>query len=941
MAKFELLRFIGLSLFFPLIVGKLLEPKSEIRFGWGMLFDYHGQVLHGLNRYHLMIGLEIPDLRNYDYYTPLEYDPYYCEKYKTNKTQVLYATCTNTWPAYLEAIDKMNLYRSHVHDVLEKQLPAIIPGFKIEDVEPIPVPTDEFREAPRRTKRSVTANNTSVKKSRRKRWIADLISLGIQGISAYMQHRKRSKLEKGMRLLHRKQDFLNDRVVTLEEDMMSLARTTLKDLETIRHDMHSLGMDIRYIAQDMRNMEIVVKDNRAKLEDHENAIFFLSNALSVLLARVERYLAMYQMMVTELDHLMDALDNLSNNLLSHTVVTPEVLKGMIDHVKQQIKEYYPDYELVLTEVHEYYNLPFVTYAYEKGVIGIQVPLFIKPRLQESLFLYDIRTIPVPYHMNDELMDKDESEYTYTEVVPDTQMLAMSSDTYLGMDKVQLEQCMKVSVVYFCEQLLLIKHKSEHTCESAIYHDQSPDIILDKCNIKYYPFLDPEPQLLDAGNHILLGNLPLPWTVHCDHDDQIPNPIQGSSYVVVKKSDLCECSISAGKWYVEGNIAYCPDRIDTHVQLFYTINMAVMVYQFKEKMVEDGITDITLYKHPITYDPIEPMIITEDEDEVLDTFHPPVLLEDAMRKIEVKRYATKQDYAMAMNDPENWFSGDNKWYGFIAIACIIAMCAIPVILFILVKFFGLKIQFNKMNSVVTKLLAKTFVAQQAISSVPGAECYRTECLIQAHTDDLVGTVLKLVCIFFAIYLLYRSIRFMYHFFNMVNLSAVQTKETLYNFLLYDKTDIYLQLTHNYGATTVSLYVGTFFGDPETIEIVGNLSPNPISLNKGIFVDFVQVRWNGLQVTLRDVELMTPPELPIYFWRKWFVRYILNANTGLYKLIAYNPTTCKVRSLTQFQSVKTRAETTVGDDPMVVVVNTERPVMEPAGRDEFPDEAETEL
>ena len=31
------------------LLGKEIEPKSEIRFGWGMSFEYHGQMLHGLN----------------------------------------------------------------------------------------------------------------------------------------------------------------------------------------------------------------------------------------------------------------------------------------------------------------------------------------------------------------------------------------------------------------------------------------------------------------------------------------------------------------------------------------------------------------------------------------------------------------------------------------------------------------------------------------------------------------------------------------------------------------------------------------------------------------------------------------------------------------------------------------------------------------------------
>ena len=49
---------------------KEIKPESELRFGYGMSFQYHGQMLHGLNRYNLLVGLEIPDLRIPEYYTP-------------------------------------------------------------------------------------------------------------------------------------------------------------------------------------------------------------------------------------------------------------------------------------------------------------------------------------------------------------------------------------------------------------------------------------------------------------------------------------------------------------------------------------------------------------------------------------------------------------------------------------------------------------------------------------------------------------------------------------------------------------------------------------------------------------------------------------------------------------------------------------------------------
>ena len=51
------------------------KPESEIRFGWGMSYNYIGQLHHNLSKYYVVVGLEIPDFRTVSYYTPFSTDP--------------------------------------------------------------------------------------------------------------------------------------------------------------------------------------------------------------------------------------------------------------------------------------------------------------------------------------------------------------------------------------------------------------------------------------------------------------------------------------------------------------------------------------------------------------------------------------------------------------------------------------------------------------------------------------------------------------------------------------------------------------------------------------------------------------------------------------------------------------------------------------------------
>ena len=417
---------------------------------------------------------------------------------------------------------------------------------------------------------------------------------------------------------------------------------------------------------------------------------------------MERYLALHERVKSKLDNILDALDNLSNNLLCHSVVKPSVLKRMIEHVKQQLAEKYTNYELVITEVHDYYNLPISSFDYVDGILGVFVPLFIRPNLQEPMYVYNVKTIPVPYHINSEMIDEMESEKAYTQIIPDTEMVAMNRDTYINVDQSELKQCIKFSVMYFCEQTFLMKHTSEHTCETAIYHEQNPNLIKDKCNIQYYPELDPTPQILDAGKHILLGNIPEPWSVVCSKNDPIPNPPEASKYVIIKKKDLCQCSLSAGTWYIQENIVHCEEEASSDLQLYYTVNMAVMIYDSLKEIEEAEERDISPHAEPVKYDPVEIDLVDIKTDKVIGDTYQRLAFKRVMKNRDNRLYANKIDYMMDTNDASDVFSGHNKYQTILFILIFIFVIILIICLF--GKFLGLNAHFQKILATVNKITA---------------------------------------------------------------------------------------------------------------------------------------------------------------------------------------------------------------------------------------------
>ena len=209
-------------------------------------------------------------------------------------------------------------------------------------------------------------------------------------------------------------------------------------------------------------------------------------------------------MISELDTLIDAIDQLSNGLLSPSVIRPGLLQELIMQVDIELRNNFPQYTLALSVAEMYYNIPMVKFMFLKDMLGVQIPLFLQHNTQQALNLYSLRTVPVPYHINKEISDGTETSYTWLH--PKHNMLAMSYSTYIALDMIQIQNCFKFGNYYFCKDSFLTQHSTGHTCESAIFYNLEISIIKDLCTFTYYPNLKPEPTVLDSVSQLLLAHL---------------------------------------------------------------------------------------------------------------------------------------------------------------------------------------------------------------------------------------------------------------------------------------------------------------------------------------------------------------------------------------------------------------------------------------------------
>ena len=110
----------------------------------------------------------------------------------------------------------------------------------------------------------------------------------------------------------------------------------------------------------------------------------------------------------------------------------------------------------------------------------------------------------------------------------------------------------------CENPHLVRHRSEHTCPSAIYYQVQLVTNALYYKAKYVISLKLNPTISGTGDLILLSILPKPWTKVCVLGNN-PFLLQYCTNKVITRTDFCECLISEGPYYLAQTMLACQGK----------------------------------------------------------------------------------------------------------------------------------------------------------------------------------------------------------------------------------------------------------------------------------------------------------------------------------------------------------------------------------------------
>ena len=142
--------------------------------------------------------------------------------------------------------------------------------------------------------------------------------------------------------------------------------------------------------------------------------------------------------------------------------------------------------------------------------------------------------------------------------------------------------------YYCQDSYVLHQRTQHTCELAIYYKMDAKTISQHCQAKFAANVEFPPKVLDAGETMVLFNLPRPWILLCGQDKR-PTEIEIATYKVVDRKEFCECSLTAGSFQLDETLVKCTPEIESEAdgqfKSYFAINKIIFDYLQAERDVQ--------------------------------------------------------------------------------------------------------------------------------------------------------------------------------------------------------------------------------------------------------------------------------------------------------------------------------------------------------------------
>ena len=268
--------------------------------------------------------------------------------------------------------------------------------------------------------------------------------------------------------------------------------------------------------------------------------------------------------------LFDSIAILNQRRLPRRLFSDDRLRQILSEVEIMVKKQHSDYELAATHISHYRDIKMITSVVDQQMhfLIVVFPAFIKDYKQPPLALFEIESVPVPIKDGNKQVD------SYSQVVIEKPYIATGKDYYIQLCMTELAMCKNIQYIYYCKELFVVKHKSKHSCISAIFYNLGPSVVMENCTFYYMYNATVLPVILDGGKEVLLANFYGQRSLKCASQNWgLFKPIPTHTYTVVQREFLCDCQLDLEHASVLHRLNACSGSKPQNLVMKFLVNLA--------------------------------------------------------------------------------------------------------------------------------------------------------------------------------------------------------------------------------------------------------------------------------------------------------------------------------------------------------------------------------
>ena len=356
----------------------------------------------------------------------------------------------NEWCAkvvpFVEHLQKKKKYLMEtLHDLLCEDLYVALPESK-----PLAV-----RESGQRSRRGLGAVLLSA--------VPGLITLAVESLSSFIKGKQQRGIDDAVVAVGRDQKATQNRLQQYSNDFLMYGKYNVETLTNVINTVNSLHRKQTQLERAFENTQL------GPVVNLMDAMTFNIYLQMYLRLTEEEHVNQYEQLTQASKDLLKGIATLSQGQLQQELFPDRRLRLVIHEVEIIVKKQYPDYELAAQHISHYRDMKLVTFSVDKEAHALIVtfPVFIKDYRKPSLSMFEIETVPVP------ILDKNKNADSYGRVIIHKNYIAVGADYYIQLHMTELVMCKSIRYTYYCEELFVVKHKSKHSCVSAIFFYLGP------------------------------------------------------------------------------------------------------------------------------------------------------------------------------------------------------------------------------------------------------------------------------------------------------------------------------------------------------------------------------------------------------------------------------------------------------------------------------------